>query len=207
MHQKWFAIAAIAAALAPGVARAQGAPRDTGLIISSVEAAARAPVTRWKNFSMTVDLSDRKLYLISDGEVVRTFPVAVGQEGYATPPGSYHIQHIIWNPSWRPPASSWARDRHVEPPGAISNPMGRVKLFFREPDLYIHGTYLPSSLGNARSHGCIRLRNIDAVEVARIVMVHGGAVRDQAWYDETVEKSGTTREVQLARAVPLRVRQ
>lgn len=207
MHQKWFAIAAIAAALAPGVARAQGAPRDTGLIISSVEAAARAPVTRWKNFSMTVDLSDRKLYLISDGEVVRTFPVAVGQEGYATPPGSYHIQHIVWNPSWRPPASAWARDRHVEPPGAISNPMGRVKLFFREPDLYIHGTYLPSSLGNARSHGCIRLRNIDAVEVARIVMVNGGTVRDQDWYDETVEKSDTTREVQLAHAVPLRVRQ
>jgi lipoprotein-anchoring transpeptidase ErfK/SrfK len=207
MHQKWFAIAAIAAALAPGVARAQGAPRDTGLIISTVEAAARAPVTRWKNFSMTVDLSDRKLYLISDGEVVRTFPVAVGQEGYSTPPGSYHIQHIIWNPSWRPPASDWARDRHVEPPGAISNPMGRVKLFFREPDLYIHGTYLPSSLGNARSHGCIRLRNIDAVELARIVMVNGGTNRDQAWYDETVEKADTTREVQLARSVPLRVRQ
>jgi lipoprotein-anchoring transpeptidase ErfK/SrfK len=133
--------------------------------------------------------------------------VAVGQEGYNTPPGTYHIAHIIWNPSWHPPRSDWAKDRHIEPPGTTSNPMGRVKMFFREPDLYIHGTYLPSSLGNARSHGCIRLRNTDAVEVAKIVMVNGGSTQDHQWYVDTVDKSDTTREVQVPHPVLLHVRQ
>ncbi|HEX8904954.1 MAG TPA: L,D-transpeptidase [Longimicrobiaceae bacterium] len=207
MHQKWYALAAVLAALAPAAARAQAAPRDTGLILSTPEAAVAAPVTRLKNFSLTVDISDRTLYLISDGEVVRRFPVSVGQEGYSTPPGTYRIAHMIWNPSWRPPPSPWARDHHFEPPNSPGNPMGRVKMFFREPDLYIHGTYLPSSLGNARSHGCIRMRNVDAVELARIVMVQGGANRDQEWYQETIAKADTSREVALPRPVVLRVRQ
>jgi lipoprotein-anchoring transpeptidase ErfK/SrfK len=208
MQKKWFALAALAAALAPGAARAQApsAPRDTGLILSTVEAAVATHVPRYKTFSITVDLSERMLYLIGDGHVVRRFPVSVGQEGYSTPPGTYRIAHMIWNPSWRPPPSPWARDHHFEPPNSPGNPMGRVKMFFREPDLYIHGTYLPSSLGNARSHGCIRMRNVDAVEVARIVMIHGGAVRDQAWYEETLDKADTSREVALPHPITLRVR-
>ena len=207
MHQKWFALAALVAALAPAAARAQAAPRDTGLILSTPEAAVEVPVARMKNFSITVDLSDRTLYLISDGEVVRRFPVSVGQEGYSTPPGTYHIGHMIWNPSWRPPASAWARDHHFEPPNSPGNPMGRVKMFFREPDLYIHGTYLPSSLGNARSHGCIRMRNTDAVELAKIVMVNGGSNKDHQWYVDTVDKADTSREVVIPHPVELRVRQ
>ena len=207
MQTKWFAVAALAAALAPGAARAQMAPRDTGLILSTVEQAASRPVTRWNNFSLEVDLSERTLTLYSGDQAVRTYPVSVGQEGFATPPGTYHIQHIIWNPSWTPPHSAWARDHHREPPGATSNPMGRVKMFFREPDLYIHGTYLPSSLGNARSHGCIRMRNVDAVEVAKIVMVNGGSTKDHQWYVDTVDKADTSREVVIPHPIELRVKQ
>ena len=208
MHQKWKAIAAVAALiLAPAGAHAQEAVRPSGLILSSMHQAVSVPVERFENFSLLVDLSDRTLYALSGREVVRSWPVSVGQEGYNTPAGQYTIGHMIWNPRWVPPKSAWARDHKTEPPGAISNPMGRVKMFFREPDLYIHGTYLPSSLGNARSHGCIRMRNIDAVELARIVMIHGGANRDQEWYDRAVAVADTSREVQLPRAVRLRVRQ
>jgi lipoprotein-anchoring transpeptidase ErfK/SrfK len=205
MHVKWKTIAAAAAMiLAPAAAQAQ-APRS-GLILSSLEQAVAVPVTRTKSFSLLVDLSDRTLYALSDGEVVRSWPVSVGQEGYNTPAGQYRISHLIWNPRWVPPASDWARDHKPEPPGAVSNPMGRVKMFFREPDLYIHGTYLPSSLGNARSHGCIRMRNIDAAEVAKIVMVQGGSDRPDEWYQHTVAVADTSREVRLSAPVRLRVR-
>jgi len=207
MHQKWKAIAAAAAViLAPAAAHAQQAQR-TGLITSSLEQAVSLPVERVENFSLLVDLSDRTLYAMSGREVVRSWPVSVGQEGYNTPAGQYTIGHMIWNPRWVPPSSDWARDHKPEPPGAVSNPMGRVKMFFREPDLYIHGTYLPSSLGNARSHGCIRMRNIDAVELARVVMIHGGSDKPQAWYDRAVAVADTSREVQLRTPVRLRVRQ
>jgi murein L,D-transpeptidase YcbB/YkuD len=80
-------------------------------------------------------------------------------------------------------------------------------MFFREPDFYIHGTGLTSSLGNARSHGCIRMRNIDAVELARLVMVNGGDTKNDAWYQETVAKADNMRPVTLPTPVTFRVRE
>ena len=203
---KWCTTAALALAalLAPRAAQAQ-APRS-GLVVSSFEQAISRPVERIENFSITVDLSDRTLYLMSGDEVVRSYPVSVGQEGYSTPGGTYRINRMIWNPSWTPPNSKWARGRKPEAPGSPGNPMGRVKIFFREPDYYIHGTGHAASLGRAFSHGCIRLRNIDAVEVARIVMVHGGSDRDQDWYQETIDQSATSRTVTLRTPVRVTIR-
>lgn len=210
MRQRFWMIALTAvlgAASVPATASAQPAPRDTGLILSTPEAAIAAPVTRYREMSLLVDLSDRVLLVMSGDEIVKRFPVSVGQEGYGTPAGTYRISHMIWNPRWVPPASNWARDHHIEPPGSPGNPMGRVKMFFREPDLYIHGTALPSSLGRARSHGCVRMRNTDAVELARIVMVNGGEPKTPEWFEETISKADTSREVALSRPVRVRIRQ
>jgi lipoprotein-anchoring transpeptidase ErfK/SrfK len=205
--RRTLAIAAFVALAAPAAAQAPNtAPRDTGLILSSVEAAVRTRVERYEDFSLIVDLSDRRLYLMSGDDVVRSYLVSVGDEGFDTPSGNFHIARMIWNPAWVPPPSAWAAEKEPEAPGSPGNPMGRVKMFFREPDYYIHGTGLPSSLGRARSHGCIRMRNIDAVELARIVMINGGSDRDQAWYDETVANATTSREVTLPRPVAVRVR-
>lgn len=204
--KKLLAVVAAAAVLAPATVRAQAAPRDTGLILSTPEQAVNQPVRRAQNFSLRVDLSDRMLYVMHGTTVARRYPVSVGQEGFNTPPGTYRIQTMIWNPSWRPPASAWARDHKPEKPGSPGNPMGRVKMFFREPDLYIHGTGLPSSLGNARSHGCIRMRNVDAVEVAKMVMVNGGDTHPQAWYDQTIAADSVSREVSLPHPVTVVVR-
>src|ERR1700741_411741 len=186
MRHRFWAAALAAALAAPAGARAPAGPRDTRLGLSTPQAAIAAPVQRYAAMSLLVDLSDRTLYVLSEGEVVRRFPVSVGQEGYSTPPGAYRISHMIWNPGWIPPPSDWARDHKPEPPGSPGNPMGRVKMFFREPDLYIHGTALPSSLGRARSHGCVRMRNTDAVELARMVMVNGGEPKTPEWFQETI---------------------
>jgi lipoprotein-anchoring transpeptidase ErfK/SrfK len=200
-------LALAAAALAvPAAALAQPAPRDTGLILSTPEAAIAAPVLHVENMSLLVDLSDRTLFVLSGKEVVRRFPVSVGAEGYSTPAGNYRIGHMIWNPGWIPPNSAWAREHHAEPPGSPGNPMGRVKMFFREPDLYIHGTALPSSLGRARSHGCVRMRNTDAVELARMVMVNAGEAKTPEWFQETIAKADTSREVRLPRPMRVRIR-
>lgn len=210
----WTRLALAAALLGPAAAGAQmaerpgmdAAPRDSGLIVGSVQAAIRQPVRRVENFNLVVDLSDRTLYVMSGREVVRTFPVSIGTADYPTPAGSFTIRRMIWNPSWNPPASAWARDKEPEGPGSPGNPMGRVKMFFQEPDYYIHGTGLASSLGSARSHGCVRMRNIDVVELARIVMVNGGEPKTQAWFEQTVGEPGTSREVTLPRPVTIRVR-
>src|SRR5687768_13580062 len=64
-HTRWLLAALAAAALGPPEAAAQTAPRDTGLILSSMEAAVRVPVERRENLRVTIDLSDRKLYVTS----------------------------------------------------------------------------------------------------------------------------------------------
>lgn len=199
-------LALLAVAAPAGAAAQDRAPLERGLILGSVAAAMTTPIERMEDFSLVVDLSDRKLYVMSGDEVKRTFPVAVGTEGYSTPAGSYRIRRLDWNPTWTPPPSAWARDKKPERPNAPGNPMGRVKIFFRAPDYYLHGTMLPSSLGNARSHGCIRLRNIDAVELARMVMVNGGTPRDGEFFQTVLDESDTTRQVQLARPVPITIR-
>lgn len=204
---KWWVVAAALAAALPETGSAQApVARDTGLIVGSVQSAVRQPARRVENFGLVVDLSDRRLYVMSGQDVVRTFPVAIGEEGYDTPNGSFTIRRMIWNPDWTPPRSAWARDKKYEGPGSPGNPMGRVKIFFREPDYYIHGTGLASSLGNARSHGCIRMRNIDAVELARLVMINAGDNRQQSWYEETIDTPTQMRTVNLPRPVTIRVR-
>jgi lipoprotein-anchoring transpeptidase ErfK/SrfK len=198
--------AGLLAGLATAPVGAQSAPRDTGLILSSVEQAVNAPLPEVESLSLLVDLSARTLFVMDGRRVVRRYPVAVGGDEFPTPRGEFGVRRMIWNPSWRPPPSGWARDHHYEPPGSPGNPMGRVKIFFQEPDFYIHGTGLASSLGRPASHGCIRMRNTDAAEVARMIMANGGARRDADWFRETLGNPTTSREVTLARRVPLVVR-
>jgi lipoprotein-anchoring transpeptidase ErfK/SrfK len=203
---RWSLAVGLAVAAA-GPAAAQGtAPRDTGLIVSSMESAVSQPVRRLAKPAITVDLSERTLYLMDGSDVVRRFPVAIGEPGYPTPQGSFQIRHMIWNPSWRPPPSGWARGKKYEAPGSPGNPMGRLKIFFREPDYYIHGTGLASSLGRSASHGCIRMRNIDVAELGRILMEHGGATRPAEWYQETLAQNTRSRDVRLRTPIPVRIR-
>src|SRR5215217_5926918 len=153
------------------------APGNGGATALDGDATARAAA-----LTLEVDVSERKLYVREGGDVVRTYPVAVGRPGNPTPRGRFRIRHIIWNPRWVPPDADWAKGKKPRAPGDPQNPMGRVKMFFQEPDLYIHGTREVDSLGQAESHGCIRMRNSDVIALAQTVMEHGGARRDPSWF-------------------------
>jgi murein L,D-transpeptidase YcbB/YkuD len=131
---------------------------------------------------LEVDLEERQLKALVDGEEVERFDVAIGKEKYPTPQGEFKIRKVIWNPSWRPPDSKWARGKTAKPPGHPENPMKRVKMFFKEPDYYIHGTDADESLGKAESHGCIRMAEDDVTRLAQLVMEHGGKPMPEPWY-------------------------
>jgi lipoprotein-anchoring transpeptidase ErfK/SrfK len=165
-----------------------------------VEAGARS------SFALEVDVSERRLYVKEDGEVVRSFPVAVGRPGNPTPRGTFRVRHMIWNPRWVPPDADWAKEKSAKAPGDPKNPMGRVKIFFREPDYYIHGTREVDSLGQAESRGCIRMRNSDVVSLARLVMSKGGTPRDPSWFRRVLNRVTRSQEVYLERSIPFTVR-
>ncbi|HYW11822.1 MAG TPA: L,D-transpeptidase [Longimicrobium sp.] len=157
-------------------------------------------------FSITVDLSDRMLYVMDGGETVREYRVAIGKPQHPTPRGSFRVQRLIWNPRWVPPDAEWARNKKAREPGDPRNPMGRVKIFFRQPDYYIHGTRETDSLGEAESHGCIRMRNADVIALARLVMENGGANRTPGWFQRVINRVRSTQEVRLADPVQFSVR-
>lgn len=153
---------------------------------------------------INVSLGERKLYLKQGSEVVQAYSIGVGKEGYETPVGDYTVRKIVWNPPWTPPNESWAADKEPQPPGAADNPMKAVKIYFKEPDYYIHGTGTLSSLGGAVSHGCLRMAPGDAANLARYLMEHGGASRDAAWFSR-VSTSNETETVVLPSGVPMHV--
>ena len=128
------------------------------------------------NLRLEVSLSARQLKVIERGRVVRTYGVAVGRAKTPTPTGSFRTGRIVWNPSWTPPRAWWARNKRPQPPGAPENPMQGVKIYFRAPDYYIHGTNNPGSIGSAASHGCLRMTEGDAKALARRIQKAGGGV-------------------------------
>ncbi|HEY3114497.1 MAG TPA: L,D-transpeptidase [Gemmatimonadaceae bacterium] len=133
--------------------------------------------------SLQANLGARILTVRRGDSTLRTYAVAVGNPRYPTPQGFYRIREIVWNPSWRPPpGADWAKGKKPQGPGDPKNPMKVVKIFFREPDYYIHGTDDVESLGSAESHGCLRMDPSEAADLAKMIMENGGQPRGENWF-------------------------
>lgn len=182
------------------------APADSAAMLANAAPAASAASPAARPLRLEVDLSERKLYVLRGKEEIATYAVAVGAPEHATPKGGFTIQRVIWNPRWVPPDVKWARGKRAREPGDPLNPMGRVKMFFVTPDYYIHGTHREDSLGKAESHGCIRMRNPDVIELAQLVMEHGGEARSPGWFQRVINRVRSAQEVRLSRPVPFTVR-
>lgn len=153
---------------------------------------------------LRLDRSERKLVLENGGRVVRTFNVAVGQPSHPTPTGDFTIRRMIWNPTWVPPDNDWAKDATAKSPNDPNNPMESVKIYFREPSYYIHGTNNPESIGEAASHGCVRMVPDEAAELGEYLMQHGGEPRSDQWFRKVVNADHTT-EISLESSIPLTI--
>ncbi|GMA56960.1 hypothetical protein GCM10025858_14630 [Alicyclobacillus sacchari] len=100
------------------------------------------------NYRIIVDLSDKRLYLLDGGKVIRSFPVGIGKLATQTPVGEYMIVNKEPNPG---------------------GPFGAYWLGLSKPHYGIHGTNDPSSIGKYVSHGCIRMYNEDVTWLAHTV--------------------------------------
>jgi hypothetical protein len=111
---------------------------------------------------------------------------------------------VQWNPWWIPPKSPWAAKEKPTPPGR-DNPMGRVKLNF-EALYFLHGTPFDHSIGTAASHGCIRLKNEDAIDLARMTLRYGMRTLTPEDIDAIAADTVSTRTIQLEEQVPVEIR-
>jgi L,D-transpeptidase ErfK/SrfK len=127
-----------------------------------------APVS--KEPYLLLKLNERKVYVMDDPSQQPTggFPVAIGRPQYPTPTGKFQVNELIVNPDFvvfdfSNPGKS--RDRGRIPPG-INNPLGLRWIGFAFDHgwaIGFHGTAKTDVLGQAVSHGCVRMSNPDIV--------------------------------------------
>ena len=163
---------------------------------------ADAPLT------LQANLKARMLIAKRGDSTLRTYAIAVGQDRYPTPLGTFTIRRIVWNPSWKPPpGAQWAKGKSAKGPGDPGNPMKVVKIFFHDPDYYIHGTGDVESLGSAASHGCLRMDPEDVADLAKLIMDHGGEPRGDNWFWRIIHMRREEQEVTLDNPVSLTITQ
>ena len=155
---------------------------------------------------LEVDISERSLVVFHGDSRTEEFAVAVGEPEHPTPTGDFTIDRVIWNPGWVPPQVEWAEDESEKAPDDPDNPMQAAKLFFKYPDYYIHGTDAHGSIGEAASHGCIRMRPEDVERLGELVQEHGGSSRSDAWYAEVQRDDESDHEISLSEPVPVAIR-
>jgi len=126
---------------------------------------------------IVVSIPDRKLVLIEGGVAKRVYPVAVGKPSTPSPAGRFTIVRQVSNPTY-------SHNGKVVPPGP-RNPVGSRWMGLSAKGYGIHGTNEPNSIGNAASHGCIRVGKADLQELYSLVAV-GDAVEIHAQHDATV---------------------
>ena len=100
---------------------------------------------------IVINKAERKLYLYNDGEIFKTYPVALGKTETPTPVGEWKIvSKGIWSGGF---GTRWM---------GLNIPWGKYG---------IHGTNKPYSIGSYASHGCIRMFNRDVEKLYSFVSI------------------------------------
>lgn len=153
-------------------------------------------------FAIVIDTSEKQLRVIKGADTVKNYPISVGTAKYPTPIGSFRIHQIDFNPDWTPPEGEWAKNKKPEKPGSKKNPMGKARIVYQMP-YTIHGTKDLNSLGEAESHGSVRMANDQVIELARLIMQETGTIKPESWFQEVFTDSTKMVSVKLNRTVPL----
>lgn len=175
-----------------------GASNDT----SSKTAAQAPPPPPAPTIKLVVDISNRQLSVLRSTDTLERFPIAVGKAKHPTPTGDFKISRIDFNPDWTPPDSEWSKDESYKKPGHPDNPMGRARIVYQMP-YTIHGTKDINSLGEAESHGSIRMANNDVIALAKLIMKESGTEKPEEWYNKVLQDSTKMVPVDLTNEIPL----
>lgn len=116
---------------------------------------------------ITVDRDGFRLRLFKRLRIAKRYGIAVGMPGYATPTGRFTIRNKAVNPAWTKPNSDWVPPGErgdVVAGGDPSNPL-KARWLGIYDGIGIHGTSEEWSIGTRASHGCIRMRVSDVIDL------------------------------------------
>jgi lipoprotein-anchoring transpeptidase ErfK/SrfK len=107
------------------------------------------------------------------GQLVVSYPASIGSSDTPSPSGLHAVARVAFDPNYTyNPKINFQQGNNTKvltiPPGP-NGPVGTVWIALDKPTYGIHGTPDPSRIGRSQSHGCIRLTNWDATELAKMV--------------------------------------
>lgn len=100
--------------------------------------------------AITVSIKAKTLTLYKNGRMLKAYPVATGKPTTPSPIGTFSI-----------------KNKQVNPGG----PYGTRWMGLTAPHYGIHGTNVPTSIGNAASNGCVRMLNKDVEDLFNYIGV------------------------------------
>jgi lipoprotein-anchoring transpeptidase ErfK/SrfK len=149
----------------------------TRIVVANV----RRDSPRGKVAKIVVDKNARSLSAFDEkGELLAFYPASIGSQEKPAPSGEFKVRTVQHNPIYHyDPRFAFkgvkAKEKFTIKAGP-NNPVGLVWIDLTAPSYGIHGTPSPEKVSKTESHGCVRLTNWDALDLA--AMVHKGTVVD-----------------------------
>lgn len=140
------------------------------IVVPSVHGGAPLPQA-----SRVVVSDSRRVLMLFDANdrLIAQYPASTGSEHDPLPLGNWKIEGVHPNPTYHyNPKLFWDAepgDRKTTIQPGPNNPVGVAWIDLSKPHYGIHGTPVPKMIGKTESHGCIRLTNWSAAEVAGVV--------------------------------------
>jgi lipoprotein-anchoring transpeptidase ErfK/SrfK len=145
-------------------------PGETITVVNLGKPALRAAVSR-----IEVDKQTEAVWVYDAADrLIAAYPATIGSSDTPSPEGRHKVVSISRNPTYvyDPSKLSFkgvkAKTKLSIPPGP-NNPVGLVWIALDAPSYGIHGSPQPSRIRRQESHGCVRLTNWDALQLASAV--------------------------------------
>ncbi|RWX63528.1 murein L,D-transpeptidase [Mesorhizobium sp. M4B.F.Ca.ET.089.01.1.1] len=121
-----------------------------------------------------VDKGARQVRVLdASGKWLAVFPASIGSDEKPAPSGEAEIKRVVRNPTYHYDPDFAFKGVKAKRPFTIAagpnNPVGSVWIDLSIESYGIHGTPEPGKIGATFSHGCIRLTNWDAGDLAAMV--------------------------------------
>ncbi len=107
----------------------------------------------------------------ADGRLLASYPATVGSADFPSPSGKMEVRAIAPVPAYyfSPEGRDWGPDKRLTIAPGPNNPVGSTWIDLTKEGYGIHGSPDPRLIGKTASHGCVRLTNWDAQELAKAV--------------------------------------
>jgi len=124
---------------------------------------------------IVVTKHDKSLKVYDEaGNLMGYYPTTLGDD-QVVPYGTHKIIGVAHNP----PYDHVLDGKRVQSDGGPNNPVGNVWMDLDVPHYGIHGSPSPDKIAKQKSHGCIRLTNWDANEVASAIVKNATVIVQQ----------------------------